>query len=84
MADLIDRQEAIFQAEVAKPFTLALGTEYDLIEFLEDQPTVDAVPVVRCGKCKFCHDADGLLICRHSAVASRLVSENFFCAYGEK
>lgn len=39
---------------------------YDLCGFIEDEPTIDAVPVVRCKECVLfgkCIPADSMLIC---------------------
>ena len=46
---------------------------------VNDVPTVDAVPVVRCRDCKY---YDGKWMCKISGVPSR--KPNDFCSYGER
>lgn len=55
------------------------------IDFIEDFPAIDAVPVVRCMECKHfasklhaCCDATGAI------VPMPYNAETFFCAYGER
>ncbi len=50
---------------------------------VEQMPEVDAVPVVRCGECKFGRDTflDGFVECR---ILKRELRTDFFCAYGER
>ena len=54
---------------------------------LDDSPTVDAVPVVRCGKCK--HYKTGVCLkIYYDGLASRYAWQERkpydFCSYGEK
>ena len=59
-----------------------------IIECLKQEPTVDAVPVVRCRECKFGvtpygDEHDGWIEC--SNIHSRpLFGCNDFCSYGER
>lgn len=58
-------------------------------QIVDAQPTVDAVPVVRCGECKY-YFGGGLGICE--MIKSRLAAcqrdvrwnDEFYCAYGER
>lgn len=51
------------------------------IDILEDEPTVDAVEVVRCRDCKWWHD----MKCTNINGANCLVmNENWFCCSGER
>ena len=54
-------------------------------EMIQDAPTVDAVPVVRCRECKYAKNAKvnkkGLRIC--SASHMEIVDDDF-CSYGER
>ena len=43
-------------------------------------PTADAVEVVRCKNCKFCHYE----ICDHYIMAHDKVNEDDFCSYGKR
>ena len=61
-----------------------LPTIYDLNDvplFLDDQPTVDAVPVVRCGECRFrcCNNK-----CILDDPPRRDFDDDDFCSQGEK
>lgn len=56
-----------------------------LVSDIDDAPTIDAVPVVRCGECKhfgFAHDCNF-----HAADENGtpiFVREDDFCSYGER
>lgn len=59
------------------------GYSHKLIcEVLEETPTVDAVPVVRCRDCKF-YFPDSTNPCVLS-IGLTMVDENDFCSYGER
>ena len=51
-------------------------------KLLQDIPTVDAVPVVRCRECKHHHDCD-TRFCDALGMDCPEDSE-FFCSYGER
>ena len=77
---LIDADEAIIN----------FGFEWDdigpsrgeVVEFLRKQPTIDAVPVVRCRECKHHHDCD-THFCDALGMDCPDDSE-FFCSYGKR
>ena len=55
--------------------------------FINDAPTIDAVPVVRCRECKHYDtaDFDGDILCGctlHSAMLD--ITPDSFCSYGER
>ena len=56
-------------------------TREEFVRFLKKQPTVDAVPVVRCRECKHHHDF-GTHFCDALGMDCPDDSE-FFCSYGE-
>lgn len=58
----------------------------DMIDAVIEQPTVDAVPVVRCKDCKYCY-AEGFVnvrnVCeKHYDFGN--VDDDWFCADGER
>lgn len=62
-------------------------TEADRV--IRQMPTVDAVPVVRCGGCEFSLSYCGYLVCSLSArsrnpKANYIVNPDFFCANGRR
>ena len=81
-SDLIDRQ--------ALKDKLKRWDERDPYEFVEialhavdDAPTIDAVPMVRCGECKHHEDEEpGMVYC--PKIVGAWVSENWYCADGER
>ena len=94
---LIDVDEAIinfgFEWDDIPP------TREEFVRFLKKQPTVDAVPVVRCRECKYWGDEDGKLQRSDGVLFARCKvhnylldgrhtgwcpTENDFCSYGEK
>ena len=50
---------------------------------VDEQPTVDAVPVVRCKDCKWLYDEIDDYCCRSHRGLVR-ICENSFCSYGER
>ena len=55
------------------------GAVSGCMKHIDNAPTVDAVPVVRCRECKH---YDGKWMCKISGVPSR--KPNDFCSYGER
>ena len=58
-----------------------------IIMMLNQTPTVDAVPVVRCRDCKHRHngkDCTHPLLLSYSWGAIRNVKDDDFCSYGER
>ena len=58
----------------------------DAIPMVEEQPSVDAVPVVRCKNCThwgtgFAGETEHVKCCE---LAIYMVGENGYCVYGEK
>ena len=52
---------------------------------LDDSPTVDAVPVVRCQECGHGMPCvDGYVRCSHPSGKSILMKSSDFCSYGER
>lgn len=57
----------------------------DVQEVLDAQPTVDAVPVVRCKDCKWWSDwGNGTGSCELSEDAMRREDATDFCSFGER
>lgn len=90
---LIDAEELerLFNAQIEQGVGVicAFDAFYDA---LQDTPTVDAVPVVRCKECKHCRElnrkgwveeayADGVLWCMNQSDG---VWPDDFCSYGEQ
>ena len=89
MPDLIDR-EALKQFPVRRDHydeengneNFISGVE-SVLEYAEQLPTVDAVPVVRCKECKFIIDRDdGTSGCYRNFMDS--CKSDDFCSYGER
>lgn len=54
---------------------------------IEDAPTVDAVPVVRCKDCTYAEFVEGSEECLHCMTITGLctyVMDDDFCSYGER
>ena len=83
MARLIDADAAKLTANDYKIFRCQLGGLVDVVEFLDDMPTVDAVEVVRCRDCKWLYDEMDDYCCRSHRGLVR-ICENSFCSYGER
>lgn len=60
---------------------------HDATDNLNAIPTVDAVPVVRCGECKHYHkhqQKSGLMVCMVHLLTPHPMPEDGFCSYGER
>ena len=56
-----------------------------VVDMIESRPTVDAVPVVRCGECKHCFvDGDNVRFNVCELTHNRVQSDDWFCADGER
>lgn len=53
---LIDANKLLEDANRTTPFLASLGDIVDVEFLVNKQPTVDAVEVTRCEKCKFCRN----------------------------
>ena len=80
MARLIDADATKLTANDYVMFRCQLGGLVDVVEFLNDMPTVDAVPVVRCRDCAVphnkytgCPELNGLV-----------TPPDFYCPFGER
>lgn len=89
MARLIDADAAKLTANDYVMFRCQLGGLVDVVEFLNDMPTVDAVPVVRCRDCKHykpqkksAHWENRANYCNR--VVTIKVRPYDFCSYGER
>lgn len=89
MADkrLIDANSAKLAASDYKIFRCQLGGLMDVAEFIDDQPTVDALEVVRCRDCIHYFSGACLKIYSDGSVSQyawQERNEDDFCSYGER
>ena len=90
MARLIDADALM---DVIRQHEYRLATKQGAIDYgmftpgiqqaVDEQPTVDAVPVVRCKDCKWLYDEMDDYCCRSHRGLVR-ICENSFCSYGER
>ena len=84
---LIDADRAL---EIIRNRGIAYPNAYHLTNYatliLQEAPTVDAVPVVRCNDCIHSYDDIdiGCLCCTHSVYADCVVQPEFYCADGKR
>ena len=93
---LIDADSAKLAVSDYKIFRCQLGGLMDVAEFIDDQPTIDAVPVVRCRECKHHRDkneqerqylVEDILICTSPGATDdcwNAVWPDHFCSCGER
>jgi hypothetical protein len=101
---LIDADEAVEQINewLDQTGAIPLNTSYhfELLGCIEDCPTIDAVPVVRCGECanaKLIDKNESVYTCTHPQWTRRSHNDTFeesqlfhglegndFCSYGAK
>ena len=85
----IDGNELLEQMKHRKDY---VGRLSDPICLVQDAPTIDAVPVVRCKDCKhgqpmiYTHTERPCIMCSHlgSGFFARVFNPNWFCADGER
>lgn len=90
VSDLRNKEREEYDNLVGKHRSLARSIHGQHVEFCEkmlkairEQPTVDAVPVVRCRECKHHEDEEpGIMYCPR--IVGSWVTEDFYCAYGER
>ena len=58
-----------------------LVKRFNIDGFINAEPTVDAVPVVRCKDCKYWRDTDHT--CREHSLVSPMTADDF-CSKGER
>ena len=51
---------------------------------IDEMPTVDAVPVVRCGECKWARDYKGEMLCGRVPLAIWTTMPERYCVDGER
>ena len=73
MRELIKRDDALEAIKTAEP-----GQEYDEVEKV---PSVDAVPVVRCGDCKWLFNDSNTFFKPCEVI---IPEKDWYCAYGER
>lgn len=93
MAECIDR-DAIYTAfanactdvlERASEIDYIAGFGYEhVIEILDNIPTVNVAPVVRCKDCEYSYDEISYLCCSHGVCVDCEVPPNFYCADGKR
>ena len=89
---LIDADSAKLAVSDYKIFRCQLGGLMDVAEFIDDQPTIDAVPVVRCRDCqhwkpsgsKAGNSFSGMEYIGGCEFTKYCRRESDFCSYGEK
>lgn len=91
MSEYVDRKKFENVLKIADSIAKANGKDKDrqiwarAIRLLNDMPTVDAAPVVRCKDCKYIVNAtvnsNGFLICH---VNDMEIAPDDFCSYGER
>lgn len=77
---LIDADAAKQKANDYVMFRCKLGGLVDVVEFLNDMPAVDAVPVVRCKDCAVPHNK----YTGCPRLNGLIPPPDFYCADGEK
>ena len=81
---LIDADAAKLTANDYAMFRCQLGGLVDVVEFLNDMPTVDAVPVVRCKDCIYSYEEFGFIHCTFGPYGDCKVPSQFYCAEGKR
>lgn len=88
-ADALHRKVKMETNPYGKP-TIDYDSGVKVLEWIEQAPTVDAVPVVRCRECKHhcwvqepCH-GKSVHYCKLPHMSGIEIFKEFFCYYGER
>lgn len=85
---IIDADALIKKAEMRGRCLRPLVTAYSMcvdVHDIEDAPTIDAVPVVRCKDCKYWENGKGYEpYCNHWGNMMSETEPDYFCSYGER
>lgn len=89
MQRLIDAEEANKAIKkICDDYGIAYGNNYGgfadkIASVIDNMPTIDAEPVVRCKNCKYHYMHEGRIMCN---IFCNLfaVAENHYCSYGAK
>lgn len=85
MARLIDADKIMADIAASARSTSKDYSLLSIARYISIQPTIDAVPVVRCKDCKYVIPYEsGGFNCLSCPNVDRDVDENWFCAYGER
>lgn len=79
---LIDRKS--LEAQIKEAFRENPAVMGMLLHWIRKQPTVDAVPVVRCTECAYSYDSVSGRYCSCGPCVDCFVPDSFFCSYGER
>ncbi len=89
----LEEKRFVFQTKDFLNEQYIIDTVYrDLGEFILSAPTVDAVEVVRCKDCVWCHKIEDLNYCENPNTPwiddpdfdDITVADNDYCSYGER
>lgn len=79
------RMESLYEHHLEMRNFSADGAVYDCLEILDEAPTVDAVPVVRCKDCVYWqsgeNEAEKWEYCRRHHID---IGPHSFCSHGER
>lgn len=87
MAEYVDRKKFENVLKIADSIAKANGKDKDrqiwarAIRLLNDMPTVDVAPVVRCKDCKHSWGDISGLCCSYRVCIDLTVPDDFYCAY---
>lgn len=89
MSDLISRSDFLKHLDDCRSTPPELQYVWPIVTaikcFVEEMPTIDAVPVVRCKDCKrFVDNKEAFVKYCSYGRGIKFVSENDFCSYGER
>lgn len=85
-ADLLLENYNLKNADKRNPEGCDTLMKYEVADMIEDAPTVDAVPVVRCKDCEHwgmgvAGETERVKCCEYGRY---MVGENGYCVYGEE
>jgi hypothetical protein len=85
MAEYIERSYIRKMAMFETAYTMETETDAAvLLRMVEDAPTADVAPVVRCKDCIYTRNLYGRLVCKYGTCSGCILREDFFCANGTR
>lgn len=90
MAEYIEREELMKFPIRRNHYDKEHGNEHfiygieTVLEYAENIPAADVVPIVRCKDCCHSYEEFGFVVCSYGPCVDCIVPPNFYCAEGKR
>lgn len=86
MADYIDREELLNKIGEPNERSQKIFMQRDIIKIINNMPSIDAQPVVRCKDCVYRdeHFCTKFELSEYAEIQTLIVNDTNYCKWGEK